>query len=114
MKLTPRYWLMVATPALLILAAALVFAQIDLTGYWAFRVKDGGVNYFQLQQSGQNVTTVATAGRGGGRGGRGLSGTLQNGRLHLVSTFTAPGPPPAAAAAGGNPAPPAQTRETVY
>jgi hypothetical protein len=48
----PRRWAVAMTPVLLLLLGALVSsAQIDLTGYWAFRVKDGGVNFFQLQQT---------------------------------------------------------------
>ena len=93
----PRHWVVAATPVLLVLVGALVSsAQIDLTGYWAFRVKDGGVNFFQLQQTGENVTSVPSAGRGGGRGET-LAGTLRDGKLHLVTTFNtpAPAPPPA-------------------
>jgi alpha-galactosidase len=113
------------------ISALILFAQsnVDMTGYWAFHVKDGGVNYFQFQQTGENVTTVAPAGRGGGRGGRGISGTLQKGRLHLASTPPqAPAPdanqPQAAGrsaagrgGAGRGAAPgqqPPQQRETVY
>ncbi|MGA2328476.1 MAG: glycoside hydrolase family 27 protein [Bryobacteraceae bacterium] len=121
LRFHPRRWTIVLTPVLLMLVGALIlFAQIDMTGYWAFRVKDGGVNYFQLQQTGENVTSVSTGGRGGGRGGRGLTGTLRGGKLHLVSTFNMPaqGPAPAAGqapGAGQAPArPPAQARETVY
>jgi len=45
----PRRWVVAAASVLLLLLGALVLsAQIDMTGYWAFRVKDGGVNYFQL------------------------------------------------------------------
>ena len=87
-------------------------AQIDLTGYWAFRVKDGGVNFFQLQQTGDNVTSVPSAGRGGGRGGT-LAGTLRDGKLHLVTVFNTPAPAPAAAA-GQPPAQAPARRETVY
>ena len=35
-----------------ILGALVLSAQTDMTGYWAFRVKDGGVNFFQFQQTG--------------------------------------------------------------
>jgi alpha-galactosidase len=87
-------------------------AQIDLTGYWAFHVNDGGVNYFQFEQTGVSVTTVAPQGRGG-RGGRGLTGTFQNGKLHLASVPPAPTTPNTG---GGVPAgqPPPQMRETIY
>jgi alpha-galactosidase len=109
----PRRWAVAATPVLLVLLGTLVSsAQIDLTGYWAFRVKDGGVNFFQLQQTGDNVASVPSAGRGGGRGGT-LAGTLRDGKLHLVTTFNTPAPAPAAPA-GQSPAPPPARRETVY
>jgi len=86
----PRRWAVAATPVLLVLVGALVSsAQIDLTGYWAFRVKDGGVNFFQLQQTGENVTSVPSGGRGGT-----LAGTLRDGKLHLVTTFNTPAPAP--------------------
>jgi hypothetical protein len=77
-----------------------------MTGYWAFRVTDGGVNFFQFQQTGDAVASVVPAGRGG-RGGT-LAGTFKGGKLHLVSTVN----PPAQTAAPG--AAPAQPRETVY
>lgn len=94
-------------------------AEIDMNGYWAFHVKDGGVNYFRFQQTGDNVTTVAPAGRGAfGRGGRGLSGTLRNRKLHLASM---PAQAPSATAGqtqaagrGAPPGQPKQPRETVY
>ncbi|MGA3097845.1 MAG: glycoside hydrolase family 27 protein [Bryobacteraceae bacterium] len=105
-----------AAVSLAILGALILSAQTDLTGYWAFRVKDGGVNFFQLQQTGDAVASVAPAGRGGS-----LAGTLKDGKLHLVSTFNmpagagrgaAPGAAPAAGAGRG--AAPGQARETVY
>jgi alpha-galactosidase len=74
----PRRW---AVAAALTLAALAASAQIDLTGYWAFRVKDGGVNYMQLQQTGETVVSVSPAGRGGS-----LAGTLHDGKLHLAAT----------------------------
>src|ERR1017187_2434758 len=100
LRFYPRRWAVVLTPALLLLLGALMlFAQNDMTGYWAFRVKDGGVNFFQFQQTGDTVTTVAPAGRGG-RGGT-LTGTLKDGKLHLASTVTPPAQTPAPAAGQG-------------
>ena len=57
---------------------SIAFAQTDLSGYWKFSIPNGGVNYMELKQSGETVTSV-------GRGGpsRALSGTLHNGKLHL-------------------------------
>lgn len=111
-----------ATVFLALIGAVILLAQsdFDMTGYWAFHVKDGGVNYFQFQQTGENVTTVSPAGRGGsGRGGRGLTGTLRNGKLRLVSM---PAQAPAQGAGQGQAAgrgatpgqQPPQPRETVY
>ena len=76
-----------AAAFLALIGALLLVAQsdIDMTGYRAFHVKDGGVNYFQFQQTGTSITTVAPPDRGGiGRGGRGLAGTLQAAKLHLA------------------------------
>jgi alpha-galactosidase len=57
------------------------WAQIDLTGYWSFRVKDAGVTYYELKQNGETITgTVAGAPQ------RPINGTLQGGKLHLVIT----------------------------
>ncbi len=128
MKTAPfqsRLWTLVFASVLLVLLGTLVLsAQIDLTGYWAFRVKDGGVNFFQLQQTGENVTSVPTGGRGGGPGRGGtLTGTLNNGKLHLVATFNMPAPAPARGASqatgagrggAGRGAPSGQPRQTVY
>jgi hypothetical protein len=51
-----------STTAILLCSGALVlFAQTDLSGYWAFRVKDGGVNYYQMKQNGENFGTVPPA-----------------------------------------------------
>jgi alpha-galactosidase len=50
-------------------------AQTSMTGYWKFTVPDGGLNYMELRQAGETVTSV------GGRGG--LTGTLHEGKLHL-------------------------------
>jgi hypothetical protein len=62
LRLHPRRWTTVGASALLLLLAVwTLFAQNDMTGYWAFRVKDGGVNFFQFQQSGDTVTSVAAA-----------------------------------------------------
>lgn len=115
-RIHPRLWTIVATPILLVSAGAFVLtAQVDLTGYWAFHVKDGGVNYFQLQQNGENITSVTNAGRsGGGRGGRSLTGTMRGGRLHLVSTFNMPAAAPAPPSGATVATPPPQVRETVY
>ena len=108
-----RRWAFAITPVLLVLLGALVAsAQTDLTGYWAFHVKDGGVNYLQLQQNGENVTSVSQAGPGGGPGrGGSLTGTVHDGKLHLAQTSNMPAAPPAAPAAAQ---PPGQARETVY
>jgi alpha-galactosidase len=107
----PRRWTVALPPALLLLLGSLMlFAQNDMTGYWAFRVKDGGVNFFQFQQTGDNVTTVAPAGRGG-RGGT-LAGTLKDGKLHLAATVNPPAQTPASAAGRG--AASGQARQTVY
>jgi hypothetical protein len=47
---------------LFVLAGALLLpAQVDLSGYWAFHVKDGGVNYFQLQQNGEELASIPSA-----------------------------------------------------
>ena len=105
LRLHPRRWPRLPIALLLALAGALLLlAQGDMTGCWAFRVKDGGVSFLQFQQTGDTVTSVAAAGRGG-RGGT-LTGTLKDGKLHLASTVNAPAQPPAGAAA--------QTRQTVY
>jgi alpha-galactosidase len=120
LRFPPRRSTVALTPVLLLLVGTLFLlaqSRIDMTGYWAFHVKDGGVNYFQFQQNGNTVNTVANAGRGGGgRGGRGLTGTLQDGKLHLAPMPNPPGQAPAVAAGrGGAPgqAPP-QVRETIY
>jgi alpha-galactosidase len=100
---------MTCAAALLAFFGALILsAQIDMTGYWAFRVTDGGVNFFQFQQTGDAIASVAPAGRGG-RGGT-LTGTLKEGKLHLAMTLNAPAQTPAA----GRGAAPGQPRETVY
>ena len=106
-RFSQRRWTARSTSALVVLAAALVLlaqSKIDMTGYWAFHVKDGGVNYFQFQQTGDTVATVTVAGRGG-RGG--LTGTLRDGKLHLA-------PMPTQAAPAGRGGGPAQARVTVY
>ena len=99
-----------AAVLLTFLGALALFAQTDMTGYWAFRVADGGVNFFQFQQTGDAVASVASAGRGG-RGGT-LNGTFKGGKLHLASTVNPPAP--TAAPAAGRGAAAAQPRETVY
>jgi alpha-galactosidase len=106
-----RRWSIVCAAAVAVfLGALMLWAQSDMTGYWAFRVKDGGVNFFQFQQTGDTVASVAPAGRGG-RGGT-LGGTLKDGKLHLASTFNMPAQAPAAGAGRGAAA--GQARETVY
>ena len=99
MKKQLCYWPIVTTTAILMCAGALVLsAQTDLSGYWAFRIKDGGVNYYQLVQNGETFGTVPpAAGRGGGRGGRGLAGTVKNAKVHLEAVTAMPGAPPAGA-----------------
>jgi hypothetical protein len=76
------FWPIVTSMAIIMCAGVLVLsAQTDLSGYWAFRVKDGGVDYYQMQQNGETFSTVPpAAGRGGGRGGRGLVGTVKKAR----------------------------------
>ena len=65
LRLRPRRWPRLPIALLLALAGALLLlAQGDMTGYWAFRVKDGGVSFLQFQQTGDTVTSVAPAGRG--------------------------------------------------
>ena len=64
-----------------ILGTLILSAQTDLTGFWAFRVPDAGVSYLELKQTGDAVTTVS----GGGGRRQTLSGTLANGKLHLVA-----------------------------
>jgi len=55
-----RRWAKALAAVSFAIAGALILsAQTDLTGYWAFRVKDGGVNFFQLQQTGEAITSVA-------------------------------------------------------
>ena len=88
-----------AAVLLTFLGALALFAQTDMTGYWAFRVADGGVNFFQFQQTGDAVASVASAGRGG-RGGT-LNGTFKGGKLHLASTVNPPAPTAAPAAGRG-------------
>ena len=68
---------------LLMIACALLFgaqsrcaAQTDMTGYWKFSSPTSGLDYLQLKQTGE---TVSTAGR------RPLTGTLHAGKLHLAS-----------------------------
>jgi alpha-galactosidase len=60
------------------LLSATAFAQNDMTGYWKFSVRDGGVNFLELKQTGETIT-------GTGRGGatRTITGTLHAGHLHL-------------------------------
>ena len=72
-----------AAVSLAILGALVLSAQTDMTGYWAFRVKDGGVSYMQLQQTGETLSSVTPPGRPPGRDGA-LSGTLHEGKLHLT------------------------------
>jgi alpha-galactosidase len=52
------------------------WAQADMTGFWKFTVPNGGLNYFEFKQNGTTVTTV---------GRRPLTGTIQDGKLHLLS-----------------------------
>lgn len=51
-------------------------AQDGMSGYWKFSMPNGGINYMELKQTGE---TVSTAGR------RPMSGTLRDGKLHLQS-----------------------------
>ena len=65
---------------LVICAVPTLSAQTDLTGYWALRVANGGVTYFDLKQSGENIT--GRIGTGGPF--RPIAGTLHGGQLHLA------------------------------
>jgi alpha-galactosidase len=67
---------------LFFLVAPSVFAQTNLTGYWAFRIKDGGVYYYELQQNGEAIT-----GKSAEWSVRQLKGTFRDGKLHLELTF---------------------------
>jgi len=65
----------------LLLAASTAIAQTaagqtDLTGYWKFSSPTSGLDYLQLKQSGETITSV-------GRGS--LAGTLHAGKLHLAN-----------------------------
>src|SRR5271156_6302402 len=94
-------WPVIATTAAILCSGTLVMsAQTDLSGYWAFRIKDGGVNYYNMEQQGEVFRTVPqTGGRGGGGGRGGLVGTVKNGKVHLE--VPSGGPPPGAPAAAG-------------
>jgi alpha-galactosidase len=67
---------------LFFLMAPSVFAQTNLTGFWAFRIKNAGVYYYELQQNGETIT-----GKSAEWSVRQLKGTLRNGNLHLELTF---------------------------
>jgi alpha-galactosidase len=98
-------WPVLTTAAALFCCGALVAsAQTDLSGYWAFRIKDGGVNYYHMEQNGDVFRTVPEAGGRGFRGG--LVGTVKNGKVHLDTAAGAPRtPPPAVPGAAALPAP---------
>ena len=87
--------IIIAAAIFLCAAAFILSAQTDLSGYLAFRVKDGGVNYYQMQQNGESFGTVPAAAGRGGRGGR-LAGTVKNGKVHLEMLNTPPAAPPPA------------------
>lgn len=55
----------------------------NLTGYWAFRVPNGGTGYLQLKQTGNDVEAIDL-----GFLKTPLRGTFQNGELHLKGTMT--------------------------
>ncbi|MEO6924091.1 MAG: glycoside hydrolase family 27 protein [Bryocella sp.] len=55
----------------------------DLTGYWAFRVPNGGTNYIQLKQTGNDVESIEV-----GFLRAHLYGTFHNGELHLKGMAT--------------------------
>jgi len=57
-------------------ALAQTGSQTDMTGYWKFSSPTSGLDYLQLKQTGE---AVSTAGR------RPLTGTLHAGKLHLAS-----------------------------
>jgi len=52
------------------------FAQTDLTGNWKFSSPTSGLDYLQLNQTGETITTT---------GRRPLTGTLHDGKLHLTT-----------------------------
>ncbi len=82
--------------SVLLLLAAHLGAQTDITGFWVFRVPTGDGNFresfFDLKQEGQKITGKAF------RGSREIpisEGSFQDGKLHFVVTFTSGNPPQA-------------------
>jgi alpha-galactosidase len=69
---------LLALSALLLGMGTIALGQTDLTGYWKFAVPNGGVNYLELKQTGDNLYV---------RGRRGISpkpfGALHGDKLHL-------------------------------
>ena len=59
------------------------FAQekSPLDGYWEYKVPNGGINFFELKQTGQGVTATPVSGR------MSLTGNLLDGKLHLSATL---------------------------
>src|SRR5450432_3282720 len=74
MRLEPKF------VALLLCVPAAALAQSGMTGDWKFSVPNGGVNYIELKQTGDAIS--GTSSRGGP--GRAISGTLHDGKLHIV------------------------------
>ena len=99
MLYTPRFSRLALLLALLVVGAALVWAQTDLSGFWVFRVPTGDGNFretfFELKQDGETVTGKVLV---GGREVAITDGSFRNGALQFVVTY---GTPP-------------QTRRVVY
>jgi alpha-galactosidase len=99
-KLSRR--LAILAPLSLVLLFTLGLAsQTDLTGFWVFRVPTGDGNFresfFDLKQEGENISGKAILGP---REVALSEGSLRDGKLHFVVSFTAGNPP--------------QTRTTTY
>jgi len=86
---------MLAVTVLLLASRATVWGQTDLTGYWKYAVPNGGVNFLELKQAGNEVFAS-------GRGGMSQKpyGTLDGAKLHIAIPFPF--------------GPPDPTRVTVY
>ncbi len=96
------------------ISAAYLYAQSDLSGYWALRVprNDGTFNesYFELKQSGETVSGNTI----GGRGGAAISdGLFKDGKLHFAVQFAGRGGRNGAGR-GAAPGGPPQTFTTTY
>src|SRR6266700_2058237 len=79
-------------PIILLLIGASAWTQVDLSGFWVFRVPTGDGNFretfFELKQDGETITGKVLA---GGREVPITEGTFKNGTLQFVVIFgTAP------------------------